>query len=110
MPEPELLCWCGHKRSAHTHLRHSGRPVDCGHCGLAGDTACLMFTPRAKAPFNEAQRRAGQAADEQLLRNLLALQRFALRRQDVQIPAQRRPMKSIAGQFAQHLRDARRNP
>lgn len=106
--EPDPLCWCGHRRSMHTHFHRGGRPTYCGHCGINGDESCGHFTPRTQRPFNDAQRRAGEAADRRMLLNLIALSEFAVSTRHpvppLPIPAQRRPLRSVAEQAAQHIR------
>ena len=72
----------------------------------AAETALNTALERAQELATARQEVVDALEDLRLYRNVLALQPFALRRPD--IPAQRRPMKSIAGQFAQHLRDEAR--
>lgn len=72
----------------------------------AAETALNSALDRAQELASARQQVLDALEDLRLYRNVLALQPFALRRPD--IPAQRRPMKSIAGQFAQHLREEAR--
>lgn len=104
----EARCVCGCTADVHRHHRQGS------DCGEHGRWVCPRYVPlpeRERRALTPAQRVALAESDAHLYRNLVALAPFALSaRESTQapVPAQRRPIGSVAGRYAQHLRDTRR--
>lgn len=90
-------CLCGHPADTHEHYRPG---TDCSECSRS---VCPWFVPIG-APPPPTHILAATFSDAHAFRNLAALAPLALPRELPQIPAQRRPPGSLAGEFARYAR------
>lgn len=96
-------CHCGHPHDQHEHHR---KGADCGSCG---PSLCPAYAS-ISAPRPPTHHLVGAYSDAHAWRNLAALSTFAsTRRHVIPVPAQRRPIRSIAGEYINHVKATRRS-